>query len=985
MQSRSASTQDTTLRTKDFLSKQPLLPEEKVYYEECKEYYHLTGQPLISVAEEVFDSSTELTTSSLKLCIDEDCNQFDLQGFITKFCGKINLTMKDILIKKIQVGSCILEADIFNKFESNDKKLSLKMICKSITNKLREEFSKMRIFFMFMGSIKSLLNQQKHRAEIKLNPQYNRIYAPDRSYWLGALNDGIDRGNKPYYCPVGWKRCSFYVTDRFYEKFKGWCICYHGTKFEYGLSILLNGLKPAERAEHGAGIYVSPSINYVCHPRYAEVKRLDTSYPSKFFKSGKYVQFVLECRVHPSNIKKIAKETLDAGNTIIDFNIDNKIIEWVINNQNKKIVDFNDPDSSIVCTGIMMRVTDDHPGLLPESQWWYESHICNHENCCLLGINLDVLKRRRLDGYKLTTVDRNKFILENLANEIFYEIFEYLDIHDIYKSFFNLNKRFENLIINSNFLHQINISTISKIDFENFYINILIPYRYRINLFRLSNPFIADIIFSPPRIILQFIHLEKLILDKIQMKYLSKIFNYLTYLPKFHSLIISIGDYIESLDILFTHLFHLLTLKYCKIEYEIKNSEYPLSIYLTEYDSSSIQYLIINGCFPFKSLNNLLCCLPKLRYLSINYLVHCRDYLEREDLSPIKLKYLKNVSLKFDCIRFDKVEKILKNFFYYVQILRLTTRYDQAYLNAKRWEDLIVNYMPNLRIFDINHETSMVNNNLSYHDLINQFNSSFWIKKNWFFTHQHDWTRRLDSGIFYSTDPYRRKDYGFHWEIDEQNCSHIQETNLNSVQHVSIYSKQIINIHLNYFPNVTQLTIKHYFQTSDDSIITTLNRMIPLVQLTKLTIESYDFPFEEVIKLLRFTPNLYSLKLNLLAMTKTNSQLIKQNENFQYVTKTNKIKYLDLREYCTLNQIQLIVKLFPQLEYFKTRMNRKEIEPITKYLLLKTKNKIQHLFLLCISETPKICLKELNILIKSENLLKDYFIKFINRDLYLWW
>ncbi|CAF4369054.1 unnamed protein product, partial [Rotaria sp. Silwood2] len=101
------------------------------------------------------------------------------------------------------------------------------------------------------------------------------------------------------------------------------------------------------------------------------------------------------------------------------------------------------------------------------------------------------------------------------------------------------------------------------------------------------------------------------------MKYLRKMFNYLMDLPKFYSLIISIDDYIESLDLLFFNLFNLLTLKYCKIEYETKN-----------FECQSLIYLIINGRFSFKSLNNVLCCLPKLRHLSINALVHCRDYFE---------------------------------------------------------------------------------------------------------------------------------------------------------------------------------------------------------------------------------------------------------------------------------------------------------------------------------------------------------------------
>ncbi|CAF0939907.1 unnamed protein product [Adineta steineri] len=223
---------------------------------------------------------------------------------------------------------------------------------------------------MFMGDILSCANKTKIRNEIKLHPQYNRIYDRGHTYWTGALQDGRDRGDSPYYCPVGWKRYSFHVCDNFHEKVKGWCICYHGTKFSFGLSILLSGLKPAAVIAHGQGIYASPSIIYVSHPRYSEVREISLSEQSSFIKRGKYVQFVLECRVHPKYRKVIGCETLGADNTIIDPNINNKIIEWVIDNNNKDIVDFNDPDASIICSGLMMRVTDNHPMFLPESHWW---------------------------------------------------------------------------------------------------------------------------------------------------------------------------------------------------------------------------------------------------------------------------------------------------------------------------------------------------------------------------------------------------------------------------------------------------------------------------------------------------------------------------------------------------------------------------------------------------------------------------------------
>ncbi|CAF4726163.1 unnamed protein product, partial [Rotaria sp. Silwood2] len=47
-------------------------------------------------------------------------------------------------------------------------------------------------------------------------------------------------------------------------------------------------------------------------------------------------------------------------------------------------MDFSDLDSTIACTELMIRVTDNHPGFLPESQWWHSGHICNNKSCCYL-------------------------------------------------------------------------------------------------------------------------------------------------------------------------------------------------------------------------------------------------------------------------------------------------------------------------------------------------------------------------------------------------------------------------------------------------------------------------------------------------------------------------------------------------------------------------------------------------------------------------
>ncbi|CAF1424392.1 unnamed protein product [Rotaria sordida] len=593
------------------------------------------------------------------------------------------------------------------------------------------------------------------------------------------------------------------------------------------------------------------------------------------------------------------------------------------------------------------------------------------ENDCVYVYNTN--KRQKLQNELI----KNKSCFENLANETIYEIFQYLDVYHIYEGFFYLNQRFQNIIVNTNLLIQINVSTMSKSNFELYHKNMIEPNKHRINYLRLSNPFTIDIIFFPARIICDYIQLERLILDNIDTKYLNSILKHLAFLPKLDSLVLTPIDYVQDTSIFFISIFSLPKLKSCILTYRTKYDEQPTPIYMTDFKDSPIEYFLINNRFSIESLNDIFFCLPKLRYLSIDCLVGCDDPDIDED--PIVSKYLNNVSIKLDSIDFNLLQKLIKRFFYNTEILHISTKSDQTYLDAKQWEELILSSMPNLHTFDISHDGG------TYHDLINQFNSSFWIKKQWFFTHQHDSQETLDSGIFYSTNPYRRKTYTFYWQFDQHVCSNMQEKNLNIVKHVHICSKQIINNYVNYFPNANQLTIEHYFKTSDDSISTTLNCILPLKQLTKLNIKSSNFPFEQIIKLIYFTPNLHVLKLDFLCLNEIYLKLIEQHEIFRYVSSTNKITNIDIREKCTLEMFQLIIYLFPQVEYLKIRINEKEISQIIRFLFSKTTDKIRRLFFLCISQIPKVCLRELNFLIKSENLLSDYSIKYINRDLYLWW
>jgi hypothetical protein len=333
------------------------------------------------------------------------------------------------------------------------------------------------------------------------------------------------------------------------------------------------------------------------------------------------------------------------------------------------------------------------------------------------------------------------------------EIFEYLELNDIYHGFFDLNDRFENLLVHLNIPFQINLSRISKCQFDLYNENVFQTNKDRIKILRLSNPFTIDLIFSPIHHICDLIEMEKLILHQIHSKYLPNILKHLIHLHKLHSLILSPIDYIANPTVLFIEIFRLKKLKYCKLTYRMKDNENVFPIDFDQNEPSSIEYLIINSSFRYESLEKLFLYLPKLRHLSINYLLGSNSL--QTNFYPIELKELKYVSFDLHSISFHQFEKLVENFFYYIEVLRISTFNDLSYSHANQWEDLILSSMPNLRIFDMQNSYTEVMDRFLYLCLSDQFKSKFWKEKQWFFHHQYDCHESSNNGIFYSTNPYR--------------------------------------------------------------------------------------------------------------------------------------------------------------------------------------------------------------------------------------
>lgn len=348
-----------------------------------------------------------------------------------------------------------------------------------------------------------------------------------------------------------------------------------------------------------------------------------------------------------------------------------------------------------------------------------------------------------------------KFI-EDLPNEIFYEIFDYLDFYDIYQTFSNLNTRFENLIHNSNLPVSINVSSMSKSNLKHYQNDVIMPYKHRITSLHLSNPFSVDMIFSPVQIVYRFERLRTLIFDNIKSKYLPNILKYLVKLPNLTSLTLIPIDRDHSLQNLYQCIVRLPVLKYCKISLPSPNYS-VLSLPIATDKTSPVEHLVLNCNLFLSDLNILLSYVPYLRRLKLSLLNGNR--LDPSETFSCSCSNLTNLSVRMETVPFDKFETMAKKLFNRLEILHLSVSTNDDYLNGRRWEKLILSAMPRLDIFDLEYKNVIQNiddnTRLIYNSHFGEFSTSFWFQRKWLFDYKfysEDYRNRV---IFYSIHPYR--------------------------------------------------------------------------------------------------------------------------------------------------------------------------------------------------------------------------------------
>ena len=146
---------------------------------------------------------------------------------------------------------------------------------------------------------------------------------------------------------------------------------------------------------------------------------------------------------------------------------------------------------------------------------------------------------------------------------------------------------------------------------------------------------------------------------------------------------------------------------------------------------STIEYLNISHTCSTRQLFSILRHTPQLRRLTCTDLIGSSTSNEQ----LVTLSDLKYLSVDCDFMTIVEFERIVKNLSSQLEILNIQHHSDESYFDANQWERMINNHIPHLQKFDYNYDVFDSSEYLQndFYMKMNQFTSSFWTERQWFF------------------------------------------------------------------------------------------------------------------------------------------------------------------------------------------------------------------------------------------------------------
>ena len=349
--------------------------------------------------------------------------------------------------------------------------------------------------------------------------------------------------------------------------------------------------------------------------------------------------------------------------------------------------------------------------------------------------------------------DQSITCLENLSNEIFYDIFDYLDGCHIYQGFIRLNRRFHQLLNSPSLRLKLQLGPQARAYYWSTY-ELLMDYnRHQIFSIDLLTPLDEEVaITTACSLDSSFTHLQSLAIGSMEVDLFFSLLLNLSSLPRLSSLSITVLHNFPVFHEVYQIVFDLPKLKFAKISAkEYGDQTVALSLPMSSVESSSrIEHLVIDHWCSSQNLSAILSYTPHLTRLKV------MDTLNLEEYFPIiSSKIISNLTdLRLDLFptSFDRFERFLSPTFSKLKVLRLLCD-DKEYLDARRWEKIIFKHLPQLQTFYLKFFHFLLYEDdsqpIEYPGRADDFSSSFWIERKWILKAAVD-----DEMIFYVIDTY---------------------------------------------------------------------------------------------------------------------------------------------------------------------------------------------------------------------------------------
>ncbi|CAF0921623.1 unnamed protein product [Rotaria sordida] len=565
---------------------------------------------------------------------------------------------------------------------------------------------------------------------------------------------------------------------------------------------------------------------------------------------------------------------------------------------------------------------------------------------------------------KKSNIDQQIMSIDNLSNEIFYEIFDYLDACEIYHAFSNLNHRFQQLLYSSSLLFKIELHyrTPKEIFLNNFkslirfhqHQIISIHLTYSINVNTIISSMIRNSLFN---------HLESIRLHGVSPNILSRFLKKCISLPRLFLLRIDTSNSLKDLNNIYKLVFNLPKLKSLEItahgfnKFNIKTS---LSM-ATAKQFSPIKSLMIDHSCTFKECSTIISYTPQLRNLSVSHLLMDDNPKKGIHLPMI----LSNLTYLFICeydLDFDQFEMFIRKIDAKLQFLSFNTESEDInYLDAKRWEKLIMKYLPQLDKFYFQYHIyrDYENEYPVYRDQCDQFISSFWIDRQWLFNADIDY-----GFILYSIQPYEKQWY----EYDSPQGMVNSSTDLSKCSQLSIRS----------IPG-------EYF----DLFLTDVTRVLNMAEIYHLEITEENVFSGILVEIVDLLAQLRSLKIHSLSLRVPEGLCVEKFDVFDLLEIPIQITKVYLEKMNEIEEIYFLMTLCPDLTYLKVdSINNMDIELFFRNILMKIPSKYnEHFRSMCIRipTADDKMINKLEKMINVEKLLINYKIQRISECIYLQW